>query len=133
MAVVNKINELTKDFAGMRVPVKVIVDIEKKTFEVEVGTPTTAALIVKELKVQKGAGQPGKESIGNLTMVQVIKIALTKRDDIKAKTLKGTIKSVLGTALSMGVLVENKSPKDVQKEVDEGVYNDLIKKYEGEN
>jgi len=133
MAVVNKINELTKDFAGMRVPVKVIVDVEKKTFEVEVGTPTTAALIVKELKVQKGAGQPGRENIGNLSMEQVIKIALTKKEDIKAKTLKGAIKSVLGTALSMGVLVENKSPKDVQKEIDKGAYDDLIKKYEGEN
>ncbi|MEM3457724.1 MAG: 50S ribosomal protein L11, partial [Thermofilum sp.] len=39
MQVVKRINELTADYAGMRVPVKVIVDVEKKTFEVEVGTP----------------------------------------------------------------------------------------------
>ncbi len=130
MAVVNKINELTKDFAGMRVPVKVVVDVDKKTFEVEVGTPTTAALIVKELKIEKGAHSPSKEVVGNLSFEQVVKIALTKRKDIRAKTLKGAVKSVLGTALSMGVTIEGKSPKEVQREVDEGVYDDVLSKYE---
>ena len=129
MQVVRTINQLTKDFAGMRVPVKVTVDIEKKTFEVEVGTPTTAALIVKELKLTKGAHQPGHEVIGNLTMEQVIKIAQVKMKDMKTKTLKAAVKTVLGTALSMGVTVEGKSPKEVQKEVDEGVYDDLISKF----
>ncbi|RLF11379.1 MAG: 50S ribosomal protein L11, partial [Thermoprotei archaeon] len=46
--VVAKINELTSDYAGMRVPVEVIVDVETKEFEVKVGIPTTSALIVKE-------------------------------------------------------------------------------------
>ena len=44
MAIVNKINELTKDYAGMKVPVKISVDTEDKTFEVTVGTPTASAL-----------------------------------------------------------------------------------------
>jgi len=131
MAVVKRINELTKDFAGMRVPVKVIVDVDKKTFEVEVGTPTTAALIIREIKKEKGAHSPGKETIGNLTVEQIIKIAMTKRKDIRAKTLKGVIKTVLGTALSMGVSIEGKSPKEVQRELDQGVYDDVISKYEG--
>ncbi|MEM3815943.1 MAG: 50S ribosomal protein L11, partial [Candidatus Bathyarchaeia archaeon] len=48
VAVVNKINELTKEYSGMKVPVKVIIDPETKSFEVEVGIPTTAALIIKE-------------------------------------------------------------------------------------
>ncbi len=132
MAVVKRINELTKDFAGMRVPVKVIVDVEKKTFEVEVGTPTTAALIVKELKVEKGAHEPGKEVIGNLTFEQVVKIALTKKNDLRAKTLKAAVKTVLGTALSMGVTVDGKSPKQVQREVDAGAYDHILSKYEKE-
>ena len=45
MMIVNKINELTKDYAGMKVPVKVAVDPETKEFEVSVGTPTASALI----------------------------------------------------------------------------------------
>ncbi len=131
MQVVQRINQLTKDFAGMRVPVKVTVDIEKKTFEVEVGTPTTAALIVKELGVQKGAHQPGHEVIGNLTMDQVAKIAQVKIKDMGTKDFKAAVKTVLGTALSMGVTVEGKNPKEVQKEVDEGVYDDVLSPYMG--
>ena len=48
-AVIDKINEETKAFDGMKVPVKVIVDTSAKTFEIEVGTPPTSSLIMKEL------------------------------------------------------------------------------------
>lgn len=132
MAVVNKINELTKEFSGMQVPVKVIVDIDTKEFEVEVGVPTTSALIIKEAKAEKGSGEPGRKFVGNLTMEQAIKIALIKRSQLKSKTLKGAVKQVLGSCLSMGVTVEGKNPKEVSKELDAGVYDDLLKKYEKE-
>ena len=49
MQVVNAINEKTKHFDGMKVPVKVIVDPKTKGFEIEVGTPPVTALILKEL------------------------------------------------------------------------------------
>lgn len=132
MAIVNKINELTKDFAGMRVPVKVTVNVETKEFTVEVGTPTTAALIIKELKIQKGSGQAGREIVGNLSLEQVVRIALVKKRQLGTKTLKKAVKQVLGTCLSMGVNVEGKSPKVVQREIDEGVYDELLSKYEDE-
>ena len=132
MAVVNKINEITRDFAGMRVPVKVVVNVETKEFTVEVGTPTTAALVIKELKIQKGSGQAGKEVVGNLSLEQVIKIALIKKEQLKSKTLKKAVKQVLGTCLSMGVNVEGKSPKVVQREIDQGIYDDMLVKYESE-
>mgnify|MGYP003885098803 CR=1 FL=1 len=132
MAVVNEINRLTKDFAGMRVPVEVVVDVETKEFEVKVGTPTTAALIVKEAKIDKGSGQTGREWKGNLSFEQVVKIALIKKSDLRCKTLKAAVKTVLGTALSMGVTVEGKNPKEVQREVDAGAYDDILKSYEKE-
>jgi len=132
MAVVNKINEVTADFRGMRVPVKVIVDLDTKTFEVEVGVPTTVALIIKELKAEKGAHQPGRESIGDISLESVVKIAITKKSDLRSHSLKGAVKQVLGTCVSMGVLVNGKNPKDVQREIDEGVYDDLLRKYEKE-
>ena len=50
--VIAAINEKTRDMAGMKVPVKVIVDTETREFEVEVGTPPTSALIKKELTLQ---------------------------------------------------------------------------------
>ena len=65
VAVVNKINEVTKDYAGMRVPVKISVDSEDKTFDVTVGTPTASALIVAELKVEKGSGTPNTVKVGS--------------------------------------------------------------------
>jgi large subunit ribosomal protein L11 len=128
MAVVTKINELTKDYAGMKVPVKVAVDVEDKTFEVTVGTPTASALIVSELKIEKGSGTPNTEKVGDLTMEQVIRIAKVKQPQLLSSTLKGATKEVLGTCVSMGVTVEGKDPREVQTEIDQGDYEELFSK-----
>lgn len=130
LEVVKKINELTKDFAGMRVPVKVTVDTDKKTFNVEVGMPTTAALIIRELKAEKGSGQAGREYIGNVPFEAVVKIAALKKDDIGAKTLKSAVKSVVGTCQSMGVKINNKAPKEILSEIEAGIYDEVLAKYE---
>ncbi|HDJ26660.1 MAG TPA: 50S ribosomal protein L11 [Candidatus Bathyarchaeota archaeon] len=124
--VVARINELTRDYAGMRVPVEVTVDVETKEFEVKVGIPTTSALIVKELGIKKGSGAAGHEFVGNLSMEQVVKIARIKWPQLMAKTLKAAVKEVLGTCVSMGVLVEGKHPKEVIAEVDEGAWDHLL-------
>jgi len=124
--IVATINELTKDYAGMRVPVEVIVDVETKEFEVKVGIPTTSALIVKELGIEKGSGTTGHDWVGNLKMEQVVKIAKIKRPQLMAKTLKAAVKEILGTCVSMGVLVEGKHPKEVIKEVNECVWDHLL-------
>jgi large subunit ribosomal protein L11 len=126
LAIVNKINEVTKDFAGMKVPVKITVDTETKEFEVTVGTPTTSALIVSELKIEKGSATPKTEKVGNLTMEQLIRIAKVKRTEVLAKNLKGAVKEILGSCVSMGVTVEGKDPKEVQKEIDQGKYDQLL-------
>jgi len=126
LAIVNKINEVTKDYAGMKVPVKVIVDTETKEFEVTVGTPTTAALIVSELKVEKGSGSPKAQKVGNLDMAQAVKIAKMKSAELLSTNLKAAIKEVLGSCVSMGVTVDGKDPKDVQKEINEGKYDSVL-------
>jgi len=128
LAIVNKINEVTKDYAGMKVPVKVTVNPETKEFEVTVGTPTASALIVSELKVEKGSGSPKAQKVGNLSMEQIAKIAKMKRVQLLASDIKKAAKEVLGTCVSMGVTVEGKDPKEVQKEIDEGQYNSLLEK-----
>jgi large subunit ribosomal protein L11 len=131
MAIVNKINELTKDYAGMKVPVKVAVDPETKAFDVSVGTPTTSALIVSELKIEKGSGAPKTQKVGNLTIEQVLRIAKIKRHELLAKTLEGAVKEVLGSCISMGVTVEGKDPREIQAEIDEGKYDEVFSKSEG--
>jgi len=130
LAIVNKINEMTKDYSGMKVPVKIAVDMETKEFEVSVGIPTTSALIVSELGVEKGSGNPKTEKIGNLSMEQVMRIAKVKGAELLSKNLKGAVKEVLGSCMSMGVTVDDKDPREVQKEIDEGKHDSLLEKEE---
>jgi large subunit ribosomal protein L11 len=115
--VISAINEKTKDFEGMKVPIKLICDPETKEFEIKVGTPPVSALIKKELGIEKGAQIPGEENVGNLTMDQVKKIARMKMDNMLSYTEKAAAKEVLGTCVSMGVSVEGKSPREIQKEL----------------
>ncbi len=126
MAVVTKINELTKDYAGMKVPVKITADQEDKSFEVSVGTPTASALIVAELKIEKGSGTPNTVKVGNLSMEQMVRIAKIKQAQLLSPTLKKATKEMLGTCVSLGVTVEGKDPREVQKEVDAGTYEQLF-------
>lgn len=127
LAIVNKINEITKDYSGMKVPVKISVNTENKEFEVTVGTPTTSALLVSELGVTKGSSVPSTEKIGNVSIEQIVRIAKVKSNDVLARNLKAAVKEVLGTGVSMGVTVEGKDPREIQKDIDEGKYAELLK------
>jgi large subunit ribosomal protein L11 len=130
MMIVNRINELTKDYSGMKVPVKVVVDPDTKEFEVTIGTPTASALIVSELKIEKGSATPHAAKVGNLTIDQVIRIAKMKRPELLSKTLKSAAKEVLGVCVSMGVTAEGRDPREVQKEIDAGKYDEILSKSE---
>jgi large subunit ribosomal protein L11 len=85
---------------------------------------------VSELKIEKGSGTPNTAKVGDLTMEQVVRIAKIKRPELLAQTLKGAAKEMLGTCISMGVTVEGKDPREVQKEIDEGSYEELFGKGE---
>lgn len=98
----------------------------KKNVEIEVGTPPTASLIMKELGIQKGSGNAGSEVVGNLNIQQVAKIARMKREDVLAYDLKATMKEVMGTCVPMGVTVEGVRARDSQKALDEGKFDDLL-------
>ena len=126
LQIVNRINEVTKAYAGMKVPVKVIVDVETKAFEVEIGTPTTSALIVKELAIEKGSGASKTQKAGDLKMEQLVKIAEMKSSDSYSKSVKGTVKEILGACASMGVTVDGKEPKELLKEIEEGKHDQIL-------
>jgi large subunit ribosomal protein L11 len=126
LMVVEKINEVTAEFMGMRVPVEITVNTDTKEFSVKVGTPTVAALIVKEAAVEKGSGSPGKDYVGNISIDSAIKIAKIKMPDLRAKTLKAALKQVVGTCVSMGIKVDGKEPKQVIKDIDSGLYDNML-------
>ena len=123
MQIINTINDKTKQFKGMKVPVKVIVDPKTKNFEIEVGTPPAASLILNEIGAEKGASSPSKQKVGNITIDQAIKVAKMKHDSLLGSNIKHKTKEVIGTCNSMGVTVEGKKPKDVLKEIDEGIHD----------
>jgi large subunit ribosomal protein L11 len=116
---VAKINEKTKAFDGIEVPVKVIVNPDK-SFDIEVGSPAVAALIKKELGVEKGAGKRLEETCGDLKMDQVVKIAKMKKDLLLAKDEKSLVNQIIGTCVSVGCTVDGKDPRELQKEIIEG-------------
>ncbi len=123
--VVDAINEKTKDYNGMQVPVKVIVD-DKKNVEIEVGTPPTAALIKQEVGIEKGSGEPNLNTVGNITIPQLAKVARMKKDDLLSYSLKAAVKEVIGTCVPLGVTAEGMKPQECQKAIDEGKFDDAL-------
>ncbi len=114
--VIAKINEATKEFAGMQVPVVVRVDPATRQFEVEVGVPPASALIKKELGIEKGTGDGS--TVGNLSLEQLLSIARVKRKQCLGSSLKEVAKEIAGTCLSMGVTVEGMPAREFLKKVD---------------
>jgi large subunit ribosomal protein L11 len=125
--VVAKINEKTKSFEGMKVPVKVIIDPKTKSFDVKVGTPPTSQLLFKEMGAEKGSGVPNKDKAGNITIEQAIKVANMKGDSLMGKDLKMRVLEVIGVCVSSGINVEGRSAKAMQKEIKEGKWDAKLK------
>jgi len=125
--VVNQINEKTKSFKGMQVPVKVIVDTDTKEFDIEIGTPPASALIKKEANIEKGSGNPDEDKVADLFMEQIIKVAKMKESNLLGKTLKQKVKEVIGTCNSMGVLVEGVPAYKAIRLVNKGDFDKAIK------
>ena len=125
--VVNKINEVTKEFNGTTVPVKIIINPSTKKYEIEVGTPPASALIMKRAGVEKGSKDAREHKVGNITMKDIVDIAKMKKDSLLGRDMKAKAKEIVGTCVSMGIKVDSKDPKDVEKEISEGNYDSLFK------
>lgn len=124
--VISKINEATSAFKGMQVPVEIIVDTGKKTFEVEVFSPPISGMLKKEAGITVGSGLQAKINSANLSIEQIINVANSKLPNLLCKDLKAAVKITLGSCVSLGMLVENKSPVDVIREVETGKYDKEI-------
>jgi len=127
VAIVTEINKKTSAFKGMKVPVKIVIQGDK-TFSVSVGTPPTSSLVTAEAGVEKGSGQPKSTMVGNLSFDQVLKIAHMKEGDLLGKSLRDRAREVVGTCVSMGITVDGKNPREVQKLISEGQYDAALRK-----
>ena len=124
MEVINAINEKTKDFDGMKVPITVLVNSDTKKYEIEIGIPSAAALIMKEAGIQKGSGLSGTEWAGDVTIDAIIKVAGTKLESSYASSLKSVAKTIIGTCVSLGIKIEGKTPKEITAEINEGKWDE---------
>lgn len=123
--VISKINEATKEFKGMKIPIKVIVDSTTKKFEIEIGSPPTSELIKKAAGIQKGRKEKDQD-VGNIPLEKVIEIAKKKKAKILGKSLKNVTKEVLGSCISLGLKCNGKSPKDITEEINNGEHDSLF-------
>jgi len=105
MDFVSQYNERTKEMRGQIVPA-VITIYEDRSFDFVLKKAPVAEMIKKELKIEKGSGEPNKTILGELTDEQVTKIAEEKMEDLNADDVRGAKRIVAGTARSMGVKVK---------------------------
>jgi large subunit ribosomal protein L11 len=124
--VIQKINEATKNFKGLKVPVELDVDPSTKAFEVKVFSPPVSELLKRELGIPKGSGTQKKMQVANASIEQIISVAKTKLGNLLANNLKAAVSSVVGTCGSLGVLIENKPAVVVAQEIAEGKYDKEI-------
>lgn len=98
-------NARTAKDQGLIIPV-VITVYSDRSFTFVTKTPPASILLLKAAGLQKGSGVPNKNKVGKVTKKQVEEIARTKMPDLNAASLEAAIKTVEGTARSMGIEVQ---------------------------
>jgi len=126
LQIITAINEQTKEFKGMKIPVTVSVDTDTKKWEIEVGIPSASALLLKEAGIQKGSGTSGTEWVGEVSADMIAKIAKVKLETSYANSLKSVAKQIVGTCVSLGIKVEGKTPKEFTAEINEGKWDSKL-------
>jgi large subunit ribosomal protein L11 len=124
--VISDVNEATKEFKGMKVPVELDIDEKTKEFTVHTSSPPTSELIKKELNLEKGTADHKNIKVGNASIEDIIKIAKIKHANMLEKDFKAAVKSVLGTCASVGIFVESTNPNELIKQVEEGKFDKEI-------
>ena len=90
---------------GLKLPV-VITAYADKSFTFVLKSPPATVLLKKAAKIEKGSGKPHLEKVGKVTRAQLEEIAKTKMKDMTAADLEAAVKTIAGSARSMGVIVE---------------------------
>ncbi|KUO85999.1 MAG: 50S ribosomal protein L11 [Caldivirga sp. MG_3] len=105
-------------------------DSTRRVIKVNVEYPPITDILLKVAGKDTPSHQAGKEIIGDLPLEKVAEVALIKMEELGSRTFKAALKQVVSTCKSIGLTVNGKDPKAVVKEIDQGVYDELISKYE---
>ena len=125
--VITKVNDATKAFKGMKVPVELNIELNTKAIEVKIFSPPVAELLKRELGIEKGSGLQKKQYVGNASIEQIISIAKTKSPNLLCNDLKSAVKTVIGTCVSLGVLVEDNPAAELGHQIDGGKFGKEIR------
>ena len=105
MAFVKEFNERTAKQVGLIIPVEITV-FEDRSFTFITKTPPAAVLLKKAAGIEKASGEPNKNKVATLTKAQVAEIAEKKMPDLNAADIESATSMIMGTARSMGIVVE---------------------------
>lgn len=105
MGFCKEFNARTMDQKGMIIPI-VITVFADRSFTFITKTPPASVLLLKAAKLEKGSGEPNRNKVGALDFAQVEEIAKLKMPDLNAVNLEAAIKSICGTARSMGIEIK---------------------------
>lgn len=101
---VSQFNEQTREMNGTTLPVVISV-YNDRSFDFIIKSPPAAVLLKQAAKVAKGASNPLKDKVGTVTVNQLKEIAQTKMNDLNAGSIDQAVKTIAGTARSMGITV----------------------------
>ncbi len=121
--VIAAINEKTADFAGMKVPIKVIIG-DKKDFKITVGTPPASELVKQKAGVKSGSGNSKTDFVADISLDEIKTVARMKADDLLGADIKAKSKEIVGTCVSMGIKVEGRDPRQMMKDIAAGEFDD---------
>ena len=105
MAFVKEFNSRTAQQAGMILPVEVTI-FSDKSFTFILKTPPASVLIRKAIGIEKGSGTPNTSKVGKISRKQLEDVAKIKQPDLTAADLEAAVRTIAGSARSMGVDVE---------------------------
>lgn len=101
----SKFNDATKEMAGFKVPVDIIV-YEDRSYEFKLHQPPASQLIMKAAGIEKGSGEPNRKKVASLPRVKLQEIAARKMPDLNTEDPEQAIRILEGTARNMGVEIE---------------------------
>lgn len=102
-------NARTQNKSGELLPVLITI-YQDKSFDFVIKTPPASASIMKKTGIKKGSSEPNREKVGTMTWEEVQEIAIHKMPDLNTTELRAAMKMIAGTARSMGVNVQGKTP-----------------------
>ena len=98
-------NAKTSNMGDIKIPVVITVYADR-SFTFITKTPPAADLLKKALKLEKGSGKPNREKIGSVTRAQIEEIAKLKMPDLNTTNLEAAIRTIEGTAKSLGLEIK---------------------------